>query len=94
MLGCIFALVSLLSPRLGFIALWIFTNTVERSFTNFITPLLGLLFLPYTSIIYVLVNNPEYGVSGIGWFFVVFGFLVDVGSYSGSAYGNRQYITN
>jgi hypothetical protein len=93
MCGCIFALISLASPRLGFLFLWIFTNYVERAFDGFLLPLLGFLFLPFSSVVYVLVYNPVTGVSFWGWVFVVFAFLLDLGSYGGSAYSNRSYVT-
>lgn len=90
MCGCIFALLSLLSPRLAFIFLWIFTDLVTRAFDTWIFPLIGLLFLPFTSVIYVLVYNPVSGVSTWGWIVIVIAFLFDLGSYAGSAYSNRE----
>ena len=90
MCGCIFALLSLLSPRLAFIFLWIFTDLVTRAFDTWIFPLIGLIFLPFTSVIYVLVYNPVSGVSMWGWVFVAIAFLFDLGSYAGSAYSNRE----
>jgi len=41
---------------------------------------------------YVLVWLPGVGVTGWGWFWVVIGLLLDLGSYGGSAYGNRGSI--
>jgi hypothetical protein len=92
MCGCIFALISLASPRLAFIFLWIFTSYVERALPNPLHALAGLIFLPFTSVVYVLVYSPTLGVSGWGWLLVGIAFLIDLGSYGGSAYGNRDYV--
>lgn len=92
MCGCIFAIFAVLSPRLAFVFLWIFTNLVTRAFDTFIIPLLGVIFVPFTSLVYVLVYSPSYGVSTWGWFWVVLALLLDLASYAGSAYGNKDRL--
>ena len=39
---------------------------------------------------YVLAWTPAHGVVGIGWVFVAFGVLLDLGSYSSGGYSQRQ----
>lgn len=87
---CLFALVAAFAPRLALLFLWLFTNLVNRAFETFIVPLLGIIFLPFTTLMYVLVWSPGIGVVGFGWFWVFLGLLVDIGSYGGSAYSNRR----
>ena len=53
-------------------------------------PLLGLLFLPWTTLMYILVAPG--GVVGIDWLWIGLGVVADIASYSGSAYGNRDRI--
>jgi hypothetical protein len=84
-MGCLFVLISLISPRLGIIILWAFTNYISRSFDGFLLPLLGLLFLPWTTLMYVLVQAPAGDVSFFGWVFVGIGILFDLGSYGQAA---------
>jgi predicted anti-sigma-YlaC factor YlaD len=94
--GCLFALFAAFTPRLALGALWIFTNLVDRAFSGFVIPLLGLIFLPYATLFYVLAWNPVNHVSGWGWFFVVIGVLFDLGHYTGGAYARgrrRGYAT-
>ncbi|HEY5578527.1 MAG TPA: hypothetical protein VIL12_02420 [Acidimicrobiia bacterium] len=87
MCGCLVALVALASPRLALFLIWIFSARVEIAFQNrLLLPLLGLIFLPWTTLFYVVAYAPVAGVTGIGWFFVVFGFLADLGSYFGGRY--------
>jgi CDP-diglyceride synthetase len=88
-MGCLLALVAAISPRLALVLVWIFTNLVDRAFEGFLVPLLGLLLLPFTTLIYVLAYQPRVGVTGWGWFFVFLGLLFDLGSYGGGALGRR-----
>ena len=80
-------------PRLALAITWIFTNRVDIAFKgDFWLPLLGLIFLPYTTFFYVLAYAPIREVTGIGWFFVGFGFLLDLASYFGTGReGQRRY---
>jgi hypothetical protein len=89
-MGCLLVLVAAISPRLALVLVWIFTNLVDRAFEGFLLPLLGLIFLPLTTLIYVLAYSPLTGVSGWGWFFVILAVLVDLGSYGGGAYSRRR----
>lgn len=62
----------------------------QLAFDNFLLPCLALLFFPWTLLAYVFVAPG--GVGGLEWALVIFAFLVDMGSYSGGAYGNRDRI--
>ena len=89
---CLFALFAAFAPRLALLFLWLFTTLVTRAFDSFIVPLLGIIFLPFTTLMYVIVWNPVSGVTGWAWFWVILGVLIDLGSYTGSAYGNRNRL--
>jgi hypothetical protein len=91
--GCLYALGAAFFPRLALLFVWLFTPLVDRTFHfTFILPLLGIIFLPFTTLMYVLAYNPLAGVTGWGWFWVILGFLLDLSSYSSSAYTNRNRI--
>jgi hypothetical protein len=51
---CLLAFVGSFFPRLALLLMWIFTNYVDRAFSSFIWPLLGLIFLPFTTIFFCL----------------------------------------
>jgi len=89
--GCLVVALGAAFPRFALVVTWIFTSRVGTAFDGWELPVLGLVFLPYTTFFYVLAYAPVLGVHGIGWFFVTFGFLLDVSSYAGSGrYGNRR----
>jgi hypothetical protein len=88
---CIFGCLGLFAPRIVTIFLWIFTNLVDRAFSSFIWPLLGIIFLPFATLFYVLVYSvANKGPTGLGWALVVFGLLLDLGSYSSGYRGRRR----
>jgi hypothetical protein len=91
--GCLFALFAGFAPRLAFLFVWFFTPLVNRAFSgSWLWPLLGVIFLPFTSLMFVFVWTPV-GLAWWGWLLVVVGFLIDIGGYGGSAYGNRDRLS-
>ena len=94
MCGCLFAIFAALSPRFALFLLWIFTDSVNRAFNGIIIPILGFIFLPFTTIIYVLVYSPTQGLSFWDWVLLGLALMLDLGSYAGSAYTNKDRIQN
>jgi hypothetical protein len=88
-MGCLFLIIMMLSPRLGIILLWLFTNYVNTAFNTWIWPLLGLVFLPWTTLLYILVSAPAGGITFWGWLLVALGLLSDLASHT-NAYANRD----
>ncbi|HSX58037.1 MAG TPA: hypothetical protein VLE47_02070 [Candidatus Saccharimonadales bacterium] len=79
----LFAILAGFFPRIGILILWLFTDLVSRSFNTFIFPLLGLLFLPMTTLMYILVVGPAGPVHSFwGWLLVLIGLLLDMRSYA------------
>ena len=64
-MGCLFALFGGLFPRLALLILWIARPAlVDAAFNTFLLPLLGIIFLPFTTLIYVIVYTPGVGLTG------------------------------
>ena len=80
---CAFLLAFGLGPRIAFLFIWIFGDRVGAAFSTWVWPLLGFLFLPWTTLMYVLAWGPLYGVSGWGWVAVAIGVFLDLATYSG-----------
>ena len=81
-MGCIFALIAILSPRLAVFLLWVFTNYVDRAFSGWVLPLLGIVFAPWTTLMYVLVDNAPGPIHVAGWIVIGIGVLLDLNSYA------------
>ncbi len=89
MMGC---LVTLLA-RVAMIGVWIWTPLVNRAFGgNWLFPLLGVIFLPITALMYVLVYVPGVGVTGWSWVWIALGVVLDLATHSAGAYSNRKRI--
>jgi hypothetical protein len=87
--ACLFALLASGAPRLALILMWILTPWVGRAFEgSFIVPLLGLIILPLTTVIYVLVSPG--GLSTFDWILLAVGVLIDLGAYGSGAAGRRR----
>src|SRR3954454_2301235 len=91
---CLLALFGLLAPRVAFVFLWLFTPLTKQAFNTWIFPLLGLIFLPYTTLFYCLVAAPLGPTSFWGWIVVFIGLLLDPRSFldAGSGYRSRTAI--
>jgi hypothetical protein len=86
-MGCLFVLIAAFSPRLAVVLMWIFTPWVDRAFGPIIWPILGVIFLPLTTLLYVILwNTGGRGVTGWEWIFVALAFVGDLASYSATAY--------
>ena len=89
-MGCLLALLAGVAPRVVLVLIWILSNLVDRAFSGFVVPLLGLIFFPYATLFYVLAYSPVTGVDGWGWAFVVLGFIFDLGHWAGGGVTGRQ----
>jgi hypothetical protein len=90
---CLFAILAGLFPRIAFAVYWIARpNIVDAVYGTFLIPLLGLIFLPFTTLMYTILWSPGVGVSGWDWLWVGIALALDLGHYGYSAYGNREQI--
>ena len=88
---CLVVLIGAFAPRFALFLTWLFSDKISRAISSNFWAFLGFLFLPYTTFFYVFAYAPIGGVSGIGWFFVALGFLLDIGNYGSSGrYAQRR----
>jgi len=91
-MGCFPALLA----RVALLAAWILTPLVGRAFHGgiggWLLPLLGIIFLPVTTLAYVVVYALGNGVTGWAWLWVVLAFLFDVAMHSSAANTNRHRL--
>lgn len=89
-MGCLFALFAGVFPRLALVVVWITTDLVDRAFDSFILPLLGLFFLPLTTLAYALLWVPGVHLGNGRWLWVALVFLVELAGYAGTGRTNRD----
>jgi hypothetical protein len=90
-MGCLFALFAGVFPRLAVFIVWVARpERVDAAFSTFLWPLLGIIFLPFATLIYLLLYTPGRGLSGWDWFWVVLAALLDIGHWGASATQRNQ----
>ena len=87
---CCLGIVAVLFPRLA-LAVMAFTGYGARAFDTYVWPVLGFLFMPYTTCAYALAMNELGGVHGWGLALLIFGVILDLGSHGGGANSSNRY---
>jgi hypothetical protein len=69
---------------------WLFDDDrVDAAFDSWVLPFLGLLFLPWTTLAYLVVWSPVVGLEGWEWIIVALGLVLDLATYSARAASSR-----
>jgi hypothetical protein len=90
--GCLLGLAIAFAPRIMLILAWIFSDRWDVVWQgNWIVPLLGIIFLPYTTVMYLLVWTPGIGLTGFDWIWIILGVLLDVMKWA-QVVNNRRSV--
>jgi hypothetical protein len=88
---CLLALLAFFFPRFVMVVMYIFSTYLQTAFKTTLWPLLGFLFLPYTTLAYAFAMHQNNGsVSGIYLALIVVAVLMDLGSTSGAEATRRK----
>jgi hypothetical protein len=94
--GCLFGMFAAFAPRLAFLFYWIARPAVvNAAFNTFIFPCLGLIFLPFTTLMWVLLYTPGIGITGFDWLWIALAVVLDLyGGVTGGRYAwlNRSNV--
>lgn len=90
-MGCLLAIVGLAVPRILIFFIWLLTDWLTRGFETRIWPILGFIFMPYTTLAYLaaMLNN-HHTLSGFWLVLFVLAILVDIGNWGGSRAASRK----
>ena len=91
--GCLTGFISSFS-RIMLLMYWIARPVVMDSmFGSFLFPCIGFLFLPFTTLLYVLLqSSAPSGLAGLDWLWLFLAVVMDLASLGGAGYANRNYI--
>ena len=88
--GCVLASIAMLLPRVAMVLILIFKDWFEQAFDTALWPVLGFLFMPYTTLAYMAaqVNAGELK----GWWMALFivAIVIDAGHWGGGGRAARR----
>jgi hypothetical protein len=91
LLGCLLAMGIAVAPRVVLILAWIFSARWPIVWGDaWIAPLLGIIFVPFTTVMYMLVWSVG-GIEGWDWLWIALGLFIDVSHYAQGA-ANREQV--
>jgi hypothetical protein len=79
--------------RIMLLAAWFARPAMmNAAFSTFIIPCLGFLFLPFTTLMYVLLVQGAGSIQGLDWLWLGIAALLDIASIAGAGVANRDRI--
>jgi hypothetical protein len=90
----LFAIFAVISPRLALLIYWIARPAkVDAAFDTFLLPFLGVIFLPFATLMYALLYTAGVGLTGWEWFWIVVAAILDIGHW-GVGVSQRNRISS
>ena len=87
---CFFTALLLVGPRLAILVWWIYSPAyITNLFQTWISPILGLIFLPWSTLMYMVVAPGS--IIGFDWILLGLGIFADMASYFGG-YRERERV--
>jgi hypothetical protein len=92
-MGCLFAIFAGCFPRLATIFIWLARPTLfSNAFHGrWFLPILGIIFLPFTTLMYVILWSST-GLTAGDWFWLILAVLLDLTHYASAAAANRDRL--
>jgi len=87
---CLLVLITLITPRLALVLMFVFSNYLGRAYHNALVPLLGFIFLPLTTIVYAWLVNSHLPIDGIYLVALIVAVIIDLGGFGGGHYTRRK----
>jgi hypothetical protein len=86
---CLFTSLALLGPRAAILVWWLLDPArIDHAFDTWIWPVLGFVFAPFTTLMYIAVRPG--GVDAFDYFWLALALIIDITVYTGGGYGNRN----
>ncbi len=97
LLGCLLAFSIAVAPRVVLVFAWLFSDRWDVVWQGqWIWPLLGIIFLPFTTVMYLLAWQPAgpggANIEGWDWMWIILGLILDLSKWMG-LWGNRSEAT-
>lgn len=87
---CLVVLIAMMFPRLALVVLAIFSSLIGSAFSSWLWPILGFIFMPITTLVYVGAMHYAGGVHGLWVVAIIIAVLSDLGAGSTTAATSRR----
>lgn len=92
-MGCFVAVIALLVPRAAIVQAFLLTDWFERVYDTWVWPVLGFIFLPYTTLAYLGGTLNADGSMSFWWkALIVLAVIADLGHLGGGSRMRRGRI--
>lgn len=91
---CLFAILAGLFPRIADLLIWLARPTQFMAPFNgmYLWPILGIIFLPFTTLMYVFMWTPGVGLNGWDWLWLGLAVVLDISHFGTTAWSNRNQV--
>ena len=91
---CCFAIFAGFFPRIADVLIWLArpTKFMAAFNGNYIWPILGIIFLPFTTLMYLILYTPGIALAGWDWLWLILAVVLDVTHWSQMVYNNRKGV--
>lgn len=90
---CLFVVLALMVPRVAMVLIFLLTQWFEAVFANWLWPVLGFVFLPYTTLAYMAAVLNSSGPITSGWLVVIIiAVIADIAHWGGGYRTRRRRV--
>ncbi len=89
---CFFLTLLALGPRIAILVYWLIPYgrlQMALAFHGWLMPILGVIFLPWTTLMWVFVYGAN-GIVGFDWVWLGLALAADIATYTGGAYKRKE----
>ncbi len=89
---CVISALFFLGPRAGLLIWWLVRpGRFSMVYNNLLLPLIGMIFLPVTTLTYTFIYKPAFGsLIGLDWLWLGIALMVDFSLYGGGVFSRRR----
>jgi len=85
---CWIVLAFAFAPRAALVLMWLLNDRISAAFGGILLPLIGFFLMPWTTLIYTLVQPG--GLNGLDIIFLIIAIGADLGAWGGGAKSRRS----
>ena len=91
-MGCLLAIAGMMFPRAAIFFIWLLTGWFREAYNTAVWPLLGFIFMPFTTLAYMGAMLHGGQVSGWWLVLVIIAIVCDVSSWGESSQHSKQHV--